>query len=180
MSDFLTDDTQANTEKRKWCRRLMYALKNDHPDLPRTQVQAALRQAFDIWQNHAETDVIFYEVHPAQPADIELFWEEFDQASSLLARAEFPPLNCDYSSGAGRIWFNLRREWTFEERKDEEEPVDFITLAAHEIGHALGMEHCLTCSALMQPIYQGSNRFLAAYDIGFYRYLYYDDERPPT
>ncbi len=94
--------------------------------------------------------------------------------------AEFPPADCVHDRDAGKIRLNLRYQWTNAERDDANEPIDLVTLVAHEIGHAIGMEHPMSTMALMHPVYHGSHRFLADYDRQFYRFLYYGDDRPPV
>ena len=173
-----TNHSQDHTKNEKWYRKLSYALIDDHPEHPRAQVQAALRQAFDIWQDHPESDIFFYEVSAREPSDIQIYWKEFEAGSGLHAEADFPPPNGHHSPEGVGIWFNLHRKWTFEERANEQEPLDFITLAAHEIGHTIGIHHLMMGDALMVPIYQGSYRRLGNYDINYYKYLYYGGEFP--
>jgi len=174
------DGNESNPKKLKWCRRLTYALTNDHPSLPRASVLAGLRAAFDIWQKHPETDIIFTLAAANARADIEVLWELFPPESSLHGEATLPPENCHSEVGAGRVRLNLRRRWTFEERSGLEEPIDFITLAAHEIGHAIGMGHNPVDRVLMNTLYDGSHRFLADWDLAYYKFIYYEGPEPPT
>jgi predicted Zn-dependent protease len=47
-----------------------------------------------------------------------------------------------------------------------------VTVAAHEIGHALGLGHSMVQASLMFKTYQGSHRFLHQDDITKIRNLY--------
>ena len=179
-NDHRIDGVRTNDELLKWCRKLTWSLQNDNPDMERDEVLHGLRQAFATWQCSEDTDVAFIEIQPEQKADIQIYWERFPDDDHHYGYAEFPPANCTCGPESGKIRLNLRYRWTLSERDNAEEPIDLVTLAAHEIGHAIGIEHSMGSVALMSPIYHGSHRFLASFDRKFYRFLYYDDDRPPV
>lgn len=52
------------------------------------------------------------------------------------------------------------------------QPIDLVTVAAHEVGHALGLGHSNVNCALMNPFYTGSHRYLAQDDIDGIRTIY--------
>jgi hypothetical protein len=113
-------------------------------------------------------------------ADIEISWQvgnhgdgsPFDGVNGVLAHAFFPPPN---GSGtiAGDIHFDDDETWTMNERPiPSGQPIDLVTVAAHEIGHALGLGHSNVNCAIMNPFYFGSHRYLAQDDIDGIRAIY--------
>ena len=167
-----------NSTKRKWSRKISWSLLNNNPNLDWGMVMSCLRKAFLIWQDCEYTDVAFVEKPPGELADIRIYWDEFTD-NPLFGWAEYPPENGIYEPDAGKIKLNLNVRWTDTERGDGDQPIDLVTLAAHEIGHAIGIEHSMfSVENLMHYIYSGSHRYLGEFDAKFYGYLYYGDPRP--
>ncbi len=52
------------------------------------------------------------------------------------------------------------------------QPIDLVTVAAHEIGHALGLGHSNVTCALMNPFYTGSHRYLSQDDVDGVQSIY--------
>ena len=50
--------------------------------------------------------------------------------------------------------------------------IDFFTVALHEVGHALGLDHTNVAGAVMEPIYTGARRSLSLDDIAGIQALY--------
>ena len=78
-------------------------------------------------------------------------------SSSVLAEAFLPPA---YNGGslAGDIVFNTNQPWRVGA------DYDIQTVAMHEFGHALGLDHSSDSTATMYPNYTGTDQVLAADD----------------
>ena len=76
---------------------------------------------------------------------------------SVLAEAFLPP-PINGGSLAGDVVFNTSQLWKVGA------DYDFQTVAMHEFGHALGLDHSTDTTATMYPYYTGTNQVLAADD----------------
>jgi hypothetical protein len=87
--------------------------------------------------------------------DIRIGGFNLDQTLGISMLA--PPVNGDTT--AGDFFLNSATDWhigsTF----------DLYTVAAHEAGHSVGLDHSLTTGAVMFPTYQGVRSGLAADDV---------------
>jgi hypothetical protein len=154
---------------------ITYSFQNGTDDIPGNDEQLSIRQAFQIWADY--TNLNFTEV-PAN-GDINIVWaagvhfdgndNSFDGTNGVLAHAFFPPPNGNF---AGDVHFDEDENWTTVPQGFGWQPIDLVTVAAHEIGHALGLNHSNVNCALMNPFYTGSHRFLAPDDIDGIRSLY--------
>ena len=94
----------------------------------------------------------------------------FDGVNGVLAHAFFPPPNGGTFSGD--IHFDDDETWTMNMQATWAKPIDLVTVAAHEIGHALGLGHSNVTCALMNPFYTGSHRYLSQDDIDGIQSIY--------
>jgi len=154
---------------------ITFSFQNGTNDIVGDDERNAVREAFRIWADYANLN--FTEV--ANNADIVILWGAgnhgdgfpFDGMNGVLAHAFFPPP--DGGAFSGDIHFDDDEQWTMDERPvPSGQPIDLVTVAAHEIGHALGLGHSNVNCALMNPFYTGSHRYLAQDDIDGIRAIY--------
>lgn len=161
----------------KWkTNNLTYYFQNDTNDINSDAERNAVQQAFDKWSCH--TPLTFSEVNSASSADIVILWGSgnhgddypFDSENGVLAHAFFPPPNG--GSLAGDVHFDDSENWTLDIRPSSSQPIDLVTVAAHEVGHSLGLNHSSDSNALMYAYYLGSHRFLDIDDINGIQAIY--------
>lgn len=153
---------------------ITFSFQNGTNDIAGSDEHNAVRQAFQLWADYANLN--FTEV--TSNADIAISWASwdhgdgnaFDGTNGVLAHAFLPPPNG--GSFAGDMHFDDDETWTMAEQAWWAQPIDLVTVAAHEIGHALGLGHSNVTCALMNPFYTGSHRYLAPDDIAGIRSIY--------
>lgn len=153
---------------------ISFRFVNGTPDIINNDEHNAVRQAFLIWSDYAP--LTFTEL-TSGTADIMISWaagnhgdgvnNAFDGAGGVLAHAFFPG-----SGVGGDMHFDEDETWSMNQQAGGGQPRDLVTVAAHEIGHALGLDHSNVNCALMNPFYTGSHRYLAPDDIAGIRNLY--------
>jgi hypothetical protein len=175
--DDLPDMAEFVVDGRKWDHtNITYFFQNGTADIAGDGERQAIRDALNLWAS--VTILTFTEVTSAANADIVILWGEgshgdpypFDGLNGVLAHAFFPPPNS--GSLAGDAHFDDAETWTLSTRPDSSQPMDLVTIAAHELGHSLGLGHSQVTGALMYAYYTGSHRYLAADDIAGIRTVY--------
>ena len=145
---------------------LTYSFQNYTADLDNGTIQWSIDQAFGLWS--AETPLSFRRVSDGTSGDIVIRFvtgdhgdgSPFDGASGVLAHAFFPS---NGGSIRGDTHFDDAEAWTVTVPPGG--GFDLVTVAAHEFGHALGLNHSNVAGAIMQPFYGGPRRFLGEDDI---------------
>lgn len=156
---------------------ISFSFLNGTNDIANDDERNAVRQAFQLWADYANLN--FTEV--ATNGDIRVSWQvgnhgdgnPFDGLNGVLAHAFFPPPAGGTTAFAGDVHFDDAETWTMLQRPvPSGQPIDLVTVAAHEIGHALGLGHSDVACALMNAFYNGSHRYLAQDDIDGIQSIY--------
>ncbi|MEO8165724.1 MAG: matrixin family metalloprotease [Betaproteobacteria bacterium] len=117
--------------------------------------KTAIESAFAAWS--AVADITFVEVADpvvdwlaagASASDIRITGAKFDGAGSTLAHGYYPPANG--GPAAGDIHFDYDETWVL---GFPGSGFDIFQVAAHEIGHAIGLDHTGVSASLMNPFY---------------------------
>jgi len=158
---------------------ITYSFINGTEKLSGDGEREVVRQAFGLWA--AESSLTFAEVDDPAQADIVIGWgsgehgdgDPFDGPGDVLAHASFPN---PFSDRQVILHFDDDERWVDSETQN----VDLLTVAAHEIGHTLGLDHSSDSNALMFPSYSGPHRFLGEDDIAGAQSLYGIASEPPA
>lgn len=147
-----------------------YTFANGTNQLEADSERDLIRRAFALWAE--QTELTFTEITD-NTADIVIGWalrdhgdgDPFDGPGDVLAHASFPN---PYDNSEVFLHFDDDERWVDNDTRG----VDLLTVAAHEIGHTLGLAHSEDPNALMFPSYSGPRRFLGEDDIAGVQSLY--------
>lgn len=162
----------------KWnSNHLTFKFINGTNDLAGTSERNIVRQAFEVWAQ--VTPLSFSEVTGSADATFLISWvtgdhgdnSPFDGPGHILAHAFYPPPINPQPGLAGDIHFDEAEHWSTTHNGNTGE-IDLLTVAIHELGHALGLKHSNVGNAIMYPKYSGINRTLASDDIDGIQSIY--------
>jgi hypothetical protein len=139
------------------------ALTADGPSV--AAIKAAFVSGFDAWSAATNGHLTFTEVFAAGLAgSIDISWEVgahgdgFPFAPTTLAHAFFPaPPNPE--TIAGDLHMNDAFLWEIGNGLGAA-AFDITLIAAHEVGHSIGVNHSAVPGALMRPTFSGNDVFL--------------------
>ncbi|KAE8587734.1 hypothetical protein XENTR_v10022081 [Xenopus tropicalis] len=146
----------------KWKKDMLtYKILNTTAQLPEKMVKDELSKALKVWQD--VSSLKFVEVGINETADIDMFFvsglhndgikNAFDGPGRVLGHAFMPPFSKNKKDIDGDLHLDNDEKWTINEKKG----VNLLQAAAHELGHALGLDHSTVTGALMAPTYKGYN-----------------------
>ncbi|MEY4545255.1 MAG: hypothetical protein RL685_1450 [Pseudomonadota bacterium] len=163
----------------KWSTtNLRYAYQNFTTDVSSSAIAVATEQAFALWAAH--TPLRFTQVSLAAGPEIVIRFVSgdhgdgfpFDGPGRVLAHGFLPSVPPNPPGAlAGDIHFDDAETWTVSV-PPAAGTFDLVTVAAHEIGHALGLGHSTVAGSIMLPAYGGPHRFLHSDDIAGIQFLY--------
>ncbi|KAF5902384.1 acetyl-CoA acetyltransferase, mitochondrial, partial [Clarias magur] len=139
--------------KPKWNKQtITYRITEYTPDLSQREVDVTIAQAFKLYSD--VTPLVFKQIYSGT-ADIMILFKArnhgdfypFDGQGGVLAHAMSPG-----SNQGGDTHFDEDEKWTLSAAG-----VNLLLVAAHEFGHALGLDHSKDPSALMYPTYRYVN-----------------------
>jgi len=152
---------------------LTYRFTNGTGDIAGNTERNAVRNAFNTWAS-VLCGVTFQEITSGS-ADFLVSWNTgthndgypFDGIGNTLAHAFYPP-PCG-GSNAGSMHFDDAEAWSL---TGAGTTFDLETVALHEIGHLLGLDHSSVGGSVMFPNYGGVRQNLTQDDIDGIRQLY--------
>lgn len=133
----------------------------------------AVQAAFDSWS--AVANIQFMQVAddgaafngPTSAGDIRLGGHTMDGPSGTLAHGFYPPVNG--STAAGDIHFDVTDTWKIGSGGPG---FNLFQVLAHELGHALGLDHTAVPGSLMNPFYSEAFTGPQADDIAGMQFIY--------
>ncbi|KMZ60458.1 hypothetical protein ZOSMA_59G00180 [Zostera marina] len=143
---------------------MRYYITRSGTSIPYLTRYLIFRQAFAIWTK--ATCIRFALTSIERIADITFTFEVRDGPSQTVATA-FPPTD-------GRIRLDSEENWATSQSSLGPTNLDLLTVAVHEIGHALGLRHTAKPTAVMNKNFQLGERkiTLDAQDISRIEELY--------
>jgi len=127
------------------------------------QAQRAVISAMTSWQQ-AVPSLVFIPRH--DPVDLEIGWFDPQRDPECLdygcrlsdtdhAHADFPPPNTLFGGPPLPIHFNASERWAID---GHPAAFDIETVALHELGHCLGLFHCLAGTIMEPHVWPGQVR----------------------
>ena len=144
-----------------------------------SEISIGFKAACKIWADHAKLS--FVEVVDAHADILISFFDGRNAGCSYckpgfnkltnFAHGFFPPSVSGDSGISGDIHFNKNTQWSMDQ-SEHIDTIDFVTVAAHELGHVIGLNHVGLSDALMHAHCKIPHRYLHEDDINGIQHLY--------
>jgi hypothetical protein len=136
---------------------LVYEVENTPEGVPPDQAISAIKIAIKLWNNALSTNGIplaFKRRESAEKVDVSFAWKveetEVPFTGTPVARADFPPKCGVLSRTLPRtVVFDAAKPWVPD--SSDSNKFNIRSVAAHEIGHILGLPHSEDQGSLMFP-----------------------------
>jgi hypothetical protein len=132
----------------KWTKTtLTWAFTNtvDAPGLSQDQANVEFQKACDLWS--PSSGLTFEMTKDSSTADIPITWKTVDKAGDILAFVAGQPNGTDNPLAMS---FDTSEEWT--KNNFVLSAANFLSVALHELGHVIGLDHSANPDAVMYPI----------------------------
>ncbi|KAL7115181.1 hypothetical protein ACP275_04G169400 [Erythranthe tilingii] len=135
------------------------------------EARVPLQRAFKEWAS--VTPFKFYYIKNTSLADIQISFERGDHGDGYPFRGTIDVVAHTFAPPDGRVHFDAHQNWSLGGNIINGNTIDLQTVALHELGHALGLDHSMIFKAVMFPtIYRGERKGIHKDDIDGIKQLY--------
>ncbi len=135
---------------------LAYHIANSPASLSQSEVNAAIQTALDAWS--AVADVTFLPTSQSGlRGSLDISFQNIDGPGGTLAQAYLPD-DVNPARIAGDIEFDVAENWEIGNSRGRS-AFDLVWVAAHEIGHALGLDHLNVPGSVLAPYVSPNTQF---------------------